>query len=62
MYEALLEIQEGLGGGGALLEQKPSLGKVLIFPGATDCIKKLTVTHDKQSKQIWEFLAKKSAK
>lgn len=49
MYEALLEIQEGLGGG-ALLDQKPFLGKVLIFPGATDCIKKLT--DDKRSKQI----------
>lgn len=39
-------------GGGGLLEQKPSLGKVLIFPGTTDCIKKLAVTHDKQSKHI----------
>lgn len=38
--------------GGGLLEQKPSLGKVLIFPGTTDCIKKLAVTHDKQSKHI----------
>lgn len=61
MYKALLEIhQEGFFfGGGGLLEQKPSLGKVLIFPGTTDCIKKLAVTHDKQSKHIWEFLEKK---